>query len=153
MTKATEPKLIYYSGWLTAELCQRRSDLLFVFGDNLKRVGMGGQAVIRNEENVVGVATKRLPSMAENAFFEDRSTRDLEAVIDDLGVVWEALKKGYTVVIPVAADGRPSLGLERAELPKRAPSIYETIGMHIKEMANVHGVVAAPDGSTVHSTL
>lgn len=149
----SDGKVILYSGWLTPELCQRRDDLLFVFGDNLKRVGMGGQAIIRNEENTIGVATKRLPSMAEHAFFDEFSERDLEDVIDDLSVVWEALKMGSTVVIPVTAVGKPSLGLERAELERRAPTIYNTICMHVKEMGQVYGLVEAPDGSKIHETL
>lgn len=146
-------QVIFYSGWLTPELCQRRNDLTFVFGDNLKRVGMGGQAVIRYEQNAIGVATKRMPSMAAAAFFSEHSENDLEDVIDDLSKVWQALEKGATVVIPVTEEGKPSLGLERAELPRRAPSIYQTICMHINEMSAIYGLVQAPDQTGIHKKL
>lgn len=146
-------QVILYSGWLTPELCQERDDLIFVFGDNLKRVGMGGQAIIRTQPNAQGVATKRLPSMAPSAFFSETNENDLDSVVDDLAEVWSALKEGLTVVIPVTAEGKPSLGLERAELPQRAPSIYNTICMHVKEMCEIYGLLLDPDGEEIHSEL
>ncbi len=133
-------RILFYSGWLTPELCQEHSDKLFVFGDNLKRFGMGGQAVIRNQPNVHGIATKRLPSMHEGAFFEEDNLKDLNAVLEDIEELWDHLKETtVSVVIPVTSAGQISLGLERAELQQRAPSIYKTIEMHINEMANVYG--------------
>lgn len=146
-------QVILYSGWLTPELCQERDDLIFVFGDNTKRVGMGGQAIIRTQPNTLGVATKRLPSMAPSAFFSENNEYDLECVIDDLKYLWDALKDGLTIVIPVTLEGKPSLGLERAELPQRAPSIYNTICMHIKEMCATYGLVLDSDGEEIHMEL
>ncbi len=132
-------RILYYSGWLTPELCRKHRDKLFVFGDNLKRFGMGGQAIIRNEPNVYGIATKRLPSMHEGSFFEEDNIGDLDAVLKDIEGLWTHLKETEdSVVIPTTPAGRISLGLERAELQKRAPSIYNTIEMHIKEMAHVY---------------
>lgn len=132
--------IIYYSGWYTPELCELHPDKTFVFGDNLRRFGMGGQAVIRNCANALGIATKRKPSMAESAFFTED---DLDAVLDDLDHLWQMMKTypHREFVIPVTKDGEVSLGRERAELPKRAPNVYNTIVMHIREMANVYGSV------------
>ncbi len=133
-------RILYYSGWLTPELCREHRDKLFVFGDNLKRFGMGGQAIIRNEPNAYGIATKRLPSMHEGSFFEEDNLGDLNAVLGDIEELWDHLKETEdTIVIPVTPAGQISLGLERAELQQRAPSIYKTIEMHINEMANVYG--------------
>lgn len=130
--------IIFFSGWYDADLCLKHSNKLFVFGDNLRRFGMGGQAIIRNCPNVFGIATKRKPSMHESAFFTDD---DLDSVLEDIDHLW-AMLRDYPerdVVIPVTKDGEVSLGRERAELPKRAPAIYDTIVMHINEMANVYG--------------
>ncbi len=133
-------RILFYSGWLTPELCREHRDKLFVFGDNLKRFGMGGQAIIRNEPNAYGIATKRLPSMHEGSFFEEDNLDDLDAVLEDIEDLWAHLKEtDDSVVIPVTSAGQISLGLERAELVQRAPSIYKTIEMHITEMANVYG--------------
>ncbi|UIS25256.1 hypothetical protein [Erythrobacter phage vB_EliS-L02] len=132
-------KVILYSGWYTSELCQEHPNKFFVFGDNTKRIGMGGQAIIRREPNALGVATKRYPAMSELSFFSEDSSADMEFVLDDLAEVWEHLNDGATVVIPVTPEGKPTLGLERAELRKRAPSIYEAICRHVSEMVDAFG--------------
>lgn len=133
-------KVILYAGWYTPELCQAHRDKTFVFGDNTLRFGKGGQAVIRDEPNVLGVSTKRKPSMADGSFFTEGSAPDLDVVLGDLLHVWSRLKQGMSVVIPVLPDNyEPSLGLQRAELKERAPSIYETIQLHVHEMAAFYG--------------
>jgi hypothetical protein len=131
--------VVLYSGWLSEELCQRCPDLTFVFGDNLRGIGKGGQAIIRDEPNAFGVPTKRKPSMTPGSFFDDGNPADLDAVLDALTVLWAKLKLGETIVIPVTADGKVSLGCERAELPSRAPLIYGTICAHVDEMCAAHG--------------
>jgi hypothetical protein len=131
-------EVVLYSGWYSPALCQRHPEKAFVFGDNLRRFGKGGQAIIRDEENAVGVATKRKPAMTEASFFAEGNEDDLDAVLDDIGRVWSMLKAGKVVVIPVTGDGLVSLGRERAELPERAPSIYAAIETHIKEMCNTY---------------
>ncbi len=94
----------------------------FVFGDNLQRVGLGGQArAMRGELNAIGVATKRTPSMFEGAFFKDRP-EEIYAVCLDLKKIDDALREGRTIVVP--SDG---LGTGLAELPQRSPMIHEVI--------------------------
>lgn len=134
-----EGKVILYSGWLSPALCAKNKNMRFVFGDNMKRFGMGGQAIIRRCSNAVGVVTKRKPSMAPGSFFSDDNPDDLDAVLLDLEQLWRVLDRGSPLVIPVTPAGRISLGLERAELKTRAPHIYETIEMHVKEMVDVYG--------------
>jgi hypothetical protein len=46
----------------TAELLVAHPHTLFVFGDNVQRYGKGGQAMIRDEPNALGVATPPSPS-------------------------------------------------------------------------------------------
>lgn len=77
--------------------------------------------------------------MAPGSFFEEGDRDDLEAVLLSLEDLWKLVESGQTIVVPVNKDGEISLGLERAELRQRAPSIYETICRHINEMADVHG--------------
>lgn len=40
------------------ENCKKNQTVLFVFGDNEERSGRGGQAIIREEKNAIGIATK-----------------------------------------------------------------------------------------------
>ena len=134
-----EGTAILYSGWLSVPLCRAHIEKVFVFGDNLRRVGMGGQAVIRHMPNALGVATKRRPAMTASSFFEEGNDDDLDAVLDDLALVYDQLRSGKTVVIPVTTSGEVSLGLERARLQTKAPSIYKTISTHVEEMVACYG--------------
>lgn len=103
---------------------RRNPDVLYVFGDNVRRVGMGGQAKeMRGERNAVGVATKYQPSMHPDAFFGDEPA-EVEAqnrIIDnDMKPLFEKVKAGGVVVIPL--DG---LGTGLSELPQRAPLTFD----------------------------
>jgi len=110
---------------------RRRPDALFVFGDNMKRVGMGGQAkACRGEPNAIGIPTKWSPSMFPSAFFKDvdlaRVRPTLDRVFDRLQM---HLQSGGTVVLP--ADG---VGTGLAELPTRAPAIHAYITDRIAQL-------------------
>jgi hypothetical protein len=142
--------VITFAGWYSPALCRAHPDKIFVFGDNTKGFGKGGQAIIRDEPNAFGVPTKRLPSMAEGSFFEEGNAADLNFVFDALSNLWSMLRgdadrQPLTIVIPVNAQGKVSLGLERAELPQRAPSIYATIETHVSEMCDAYGVEHVAD--------
>lgn len=145
-------RIIKYSGWYSAELCQEHQHLTFVFGDNVKRFGMGGQAIIRHEPNSYGIPTKRLPSMASGSFFEEGNAVDLDNVLSRIEVLWGRLKDGHTIVIPINEDGEVSLGLERARLKEVAPSIYSTIVQHVEEMSNVYGVTYGKNSGDLTGT-
>lgn len=146
--------VITFAGWYSTSLCQAHPKKLFVFGDNTKGFGKGGQAIIRDEPNAYGVPTKRLPSMAEGSFFEEGNASDLDYVFNALSGLWTRLRGNadqppVTIVIPVNAQGRVSLGLERAELPQRAPSIYATIETHVSEMCDAYGVEYVADADAL----
>lgn len=140
-------KVILFSGWYSPALCQLHPDKVFVFGDNAMRFGKGGQAIIRDEPNVHGIATKRKPSMGVDSFFTEENAKDLDVVLNDLRRLWFRLKNGETIVVPVTPDSQPSLGLERAELNLRAPSLYKTIQTHIREMSDAYGSRLCDDAS------
>lgn len=115
-------------GWYTPELLEKNPDTIFVFGDNAKRLGRGGQAIIRGAPNAYGIATKRVGDMARGSFFEKGNEADRKIVETDLAGLEELLKAGKQVIIPVSRQTMTiSLGLERAQLPERAPDLYKLI--------------------------
>jgi hypothetical protein len=62
----------------------------YVFGDNGRRIGFGGQAKeMRGEPNAIGVATEWVPTNRPNAFFLIQVKRQLE--------------RRKTVVVPLTA--------------------------------------------------
>lgn len=72
----------------------------FVFGDNVQRVGTGGQAVIRHEGNAFGVPTKWRPSMHTSAlFYDDDHDAQLEVMVG-LDAIEEFLEQGKIVYWP-----------------------------------------------------
>lgn len=105
------------------EDARRNPGVLYVFGDNTIRKGMGGQAgALRNEPNAVGVATKYQPSMHPDAFFGDKPEEIIaqQRIIDeDMKPLFEKVKAGGIVVWPT--DG---IGTGLSELPVRAPETF-----------------------------
>ena len=103
-------------------------DVLYVFGDNVDRVGLGGQAgEMRGEPNAVGVATKWNPSMNESAFFDDADYDRIAKIIDtDFEPLFKAALNGKTIIIP--ADG---LGTGLSEMPTRCPKLYQLVRNNI----------------------
>jgi hypothetical protein len=99
-------------------------DVLYVFGDNTHRVGMGGQAgEMRGEPNAIGVCTKLRPTNEGNAFFSDKDFDAYKKLFDDdVGPIFLHLLKGGIVVWPL--DG---IGTGLADLPRRAPKCYEHV--------------------------
>lgn len=114
---------VKYLAWITREMLQAEPDARFVFGDNVQRVGMGGQAAsMRGEPNAIGVATKRRPGMRDADFFCDGNQDTIGIVDRDIDRVVAALLEGRTVYVP--KDG---LGTGLSELPARAPELHTHI--------------------------
>lgn len=97
---------------------KKNPKVLYLFGDNDKRVGYGGQAKeMRDEPNAVGVRTKWAPGMEDHEFFSDVNLMmNKMMIMSDLTRAIDHLKAGGIVVIP--EDG---LGTGLSQLPKRAP--------------------------------
>lgn len=121
---------IVYVKWITREMVRAEPEARFVFGDNVQRVGYGGQAAaMRGEPNAIGVATKWEPGSSDPDFFTDDDLKAFGVVQDDLNKIEAALAEGRTVYIP--ADG---LGTGLSELPTRAPDLLRHIEMRLRVM-------------------
>ena len=112
---------------------QANPKALYVFGDNVQRVGLGGQAdEMRGEPNAIGVATKWTPGAKAADFFSDADyDKAREIISGDLAPVLAALVRGRCVVIPT--DG---LGTGLSELPTRAPRIFAYLEERIRLCVN-----------------
>lgn len=107
--------------WYSPELLRANPDHIFVFGDNLRREGRGGQAVIRYEPNAMGLATKGSPNTNDGAYFSDDSPVDMVLLLRDVvRVLLTALDR--PVVIPFSTSVELGTGL--SQLPERAPKLY-----------------------------
>ena len=122
--------------WIYRSDLQSNPDVLYLFGDNDQRQGLGGQAKeMRGEPNAVGVRTKYEPNDREESFFRDEDVYYHQQVgmIDvDLRPVYDHLKRGGIVVLPT--DG---LGTGLSQLPERAPRTAEFLDELYDELANI----------------
>lgn len=122
------------------ELCRENKNKLFVFGDNLQRIGMGGQAIIRKQVNSFGIATKRLPSMSKNSFFSDNDINDLNAMNADIEKLVNLINNGSysSVVFPLYG-----LGTGLAMLDKKAPRLFNNLNDRLQSYFGIvykHGL-------------
>jgi hypothetical protein len=143
--------IIKYSGFYSRALCKANPDKVFVFGDNLVGHGTGGQAIIRHEPNVLGVPTKRSPSMDRSAFFAQGDEDALVAVRRSVVRMTRLLEGGGVLVIPTTDDGRISLGLGLAKLDTKAPDVYGEIVSMIDQLSQEYGERNDTDGSELNS--
>lgn len=110
--------LVYLQKWIEREDLRNNPDAYFLFGDNLLREGMGGQAAaMRGEPNAIGIATKRAPRRDDAAYFSDDTLEEnCRLIAQDFRKAFAKKAAGHLIVIP--ADG---LGTGLSELPVRAP--------------------------------
>ena len=120
-----------FTGIYTVELVRAHPSTIFLFGDNLVRAGMAGQACIRQEPNAFGIPTKRSPSMHDFAFFKDDDPTDQRAVQMAVQMAL-ALAERFDVVVPVNNVGQTTLGLGLSQLVPRAPNIWGYIDLTLQ---------------------
>lgn len=118
---------LIFQKMIRREDLRNNPDWIYVFGDNFKRVGLGGQAgEMRGEPNAIGIATKHAPGMQDSDFFHDDQFVNESAIRAELsvkfGAIASAISQGKTVVFP--ADG---IGTGLSQLPTRAPAIDAAI--------------------------
>lgn len=115
---------LYFQKLITRYDLRANPDVLYVFGDNEARVGMGGQAAeCRGEPNAVGVATKRDPA---TFWTEEDAARQCEVVSKDMERLFQ-----HDGLIVWPLDG---IGTGLSELPKRSPTTYAFILQHISKL-------------------
>lgn len=117
--------------WITRRDLQAEPETLFLFGDDEARKGSSGQAFeCRGEPTAVGVATKRAPCMRPDCFWSDADFDRVTKIIDaDLSRAFAHVANGGLVVCP--SNG---LGTLRAELPTRAPRVFQYLRQRIVEL-------------------
>lgn len=115
---------IYRQKWIERDDLRNNPDAVYLFGDNVRRKGMGGQAAaMRGEPNAIGIATKWAPDNRETSFFSDDDLERISPIItEDFLKAFNARSRGLLIVIP--ADG---LGTGLSQLPERAPTVNQLV--------------------------
>lgn len=125
-----------WRGTWSARDAEAHPHALFVYGDNEQRRGRGGQAVIRDCANAVGVRTKIRPSLARDAFWTDDaallSVRK-EMINSDIDNVVARALEGFDTVY-VSQGG---IGSGLAQLDRRAPRLYAHLQQRIRDLPDM----------------
>jgi hypothetical protein len=117
---------------ITPTLCNKNKDKIFIFGDNLERAGMLGQAIIRNCSNAFGIPTKYKPTRTDEAYFTD-DDKDLFFMIKEHFDMLELeLTNGKDIVVPYAG-----IGTGLAKLPEKAPKLYKYIRSRLYKLKRI----------------
>jgi len=108
--------------------CLDNPDKYYIFGDNLIHQGTGGQAIIRSCHNAIGIPTKRLPNMDDEAFFNDQPEESNKVLIslNRLLLLYNSKEK------PILVFPKNGLGTGRAKLKEKSPKIYDMIDNFLK---------------------
>ena len=110
----------------SVSLLRKNPDKVFIFGDNLKGYGKGGQAIIRDEPNAIGIPTKKAPSMNPGSFFTDAEYAANKQAID---LAFTKIPRGKTIVVP-----KDNIGTGKAQLKQKAPKTWLYLQEKLKEL-------------------
>ena len=130
-------KQIILQKFITREDIQINKHWLYIFGDNDKRVGKGGQAKeMRGEPNSIGIRVKKTSGTKEEAYYTDvEALKNIENITQDFKIIEEHLMNGGIVVIPI--DG---IGTGLAKLKDIAPITLQFVKGMIKELIKRYGL-------------
>jgi len=126
--------------FITRKDIQSNPKVLYVFGDNDKRAGKGGQAKeMRGESNSIGIRVKKAPGTTQEVYYTDiEALQNIEKITADFKVIEEHLINGGIVVIPT--DG---IGTGLAKLIDTAPITLQFVKGMVKELIKRYGLKEA----------
>jgi uncharacterized phage-like protein YoqJ len=126
-TQNQESRKIEIRERITRQDLHAEPDKIFLFGDNLKQAGYGGQAKeMRGEKNAAGIPTKKEPSNKEESFFTDKEFDANKKAIDQ---AFDKIPPGKTIVIP-----RGGIGTGLARLEEKAPQTFAYLNSKLSEI-------------------
>lgn len=108
--------------YITRQYIQEHPNVMFIFGDNMARKGLGGAAkVCRGEPNCYGVITKRYPSNTEISFLYDSDYEEVHKYITEDFILALSALTDYTeyYIFP--------LGTGLAKLNETSSKLYNHI--------------------------
>lgn len=105
--------IVEYQDYITREDLRQNPDKVYLFGDNLNRVGLGGQAgEMRGEPNALGIPTLK----GSKGYFKDEEIEQNKKWIRQ---AFSRIPRDRIVVIPSAG-----LGTGIAQLDVKAPRTF-----------------------------
>ncbi len=114
-------KIEIFNGYWSIDDVKSNPEKIFIYGDNNARVGKGGQAIIRDLPNTIGIRTKKGPNNKPVAFYNDSEFEtNCKNILEDAVKIRSLLLSGKIIVF--AKDG---YGTGLARLKDLAPKTYQ----------------------------
>ena len=123
--------MIIFQKMIYREDLKSNQGIYYIFGDNDKRTGNGGQAKeMRGEKNAIGIRVKKSPNRVGLVYYFDSDYDiNIKKIDEDFTTVEKLLKQGEIVICP--SDG---IGTGLARLKEFAPKTLIYIENKIKEL-------------------
>lgn len=121
-------KVEIFSGNWTEIDVMKNSHKYFVFGDNCERWGKGGQAIIRDQKNTIGIRTKKKPDNYSTSFFDD-SEYDVNCkiILEDILNIKEKNLLNKDVVL-----SKNGYGTGLAKMSERSPETFRYLNQCLR---------------------
>ena len=116
---------------ITRDYVKNNPNMVFIFGDNDERDGMGGQAgEMRGERNAIGIPTKKKPNTTDDSYYTDSEFELNKKKINySVNLILAQINNGKTIVLP--SNG---IGTGLAQLKEKAPKTFYFLEATIKAM-------------------
>jgi hypothetical protein len=122
---------IFNGNWTLSDI-KSHPKKIFVFGDNNLRYGKGGQAIIRDLPNTIGLRTKKAPNNQLSSFYSDSDLEENKKnIIEDILTIKDLQLKGNVIVF---SNGGYGTGLSK--LKEHAPKTFEYLCDCLKSFFN-----------------
>jgi len=126
-------RVLIHKGFWNRTTANENKNFLFIFGDNDAKRGIGGQAVIRNCSNSMGIPTKKFPNNRPGSFYTDKEYALNQEKIDVAILNIMTASKSYdAIILPENGFGN---GL--AKLHIKAPRTYDYLNRKIYEVFDI----------------
>ncbi|AGF85375.1 hypothetical protein QJ854_gp407 [Moumouvirus goulette] len=132
MNNSKKSKTLVFNGYWTEKDVINFPNGLFVYGDNDVNFGKGGQAIIRDLNNTIGLPTKKYPTNNKNSFYTDNEYEENINKINKAIVNIIIRSKNYDYVI----FPRDGFGTGLSKLPEKAPKTFKYICEQIEILKN-----------------
>ncbi len=120
----------YYKKHWTPDTCKRYADHIFIFGDNDESCGKGGQAVIRDEPNAMGIPTKKRPNNHPSSFYtDDEYYTNIQHINRAIAKIKKRLINYNGLMYPI--DG---IGTGLAQLNIKAPKTFIYLNKRLRNL-------------------
>jgi hypothetical protein len=125
-------KVGIFKRWWTVNDARTRLNCLFVFGDNDVMLGKGGQAIIRDEPNAIGIPTKKYPNNNSDSFYtDDEYKKNIFKINNAINKIKIKLATRKYEILVFPSDG---LGTGLAQLNINAPKTYKYLLLAVDQL-------------------